>query len=239
MNLNHSIPLLSADQHSPQASFSKWISIDVLIDSDELKDLFTHCANPILLSMQNLSEDHPFHLDQSSLLQKYDSYISDLKKGMIPQLKEIRTYFYFFLTAHMNDIFMKELSKGKKKLFYNTPLVEFKPICLNLSKVDHTLRVMPLSPSGVLWGLKISFPGMVQKYQSPLIESIDFKQEPNGILFSKIRKWIRDNTRATPFLIGSKKVNLPIRLGKKCLNWINHHPQLIPLRLQVHHEPKN
>lgn len=239
MSPNLSIPLLSADQTPSQASFSKWISIDLLIDSNELNSLLTFCGSPLLLTMQNLSQSNPFYLDHAIFLQKYEAYIADLKKGSIPNFQEIRTYFYLFMTSHLKGISIKEFSADKKKLFYNNPLIEFKPICLNFSKVDQTVRVMPLSPRGILWGFKISFPGIVQKHQSSAIEPVSFKHDPNGILFSRVRKWIRDHTKAAPFLIGSKKVNLPIRLGKKCFNWINHHPQLNATEIHINYEHKN
>ena len=109
-----------------------------------------------------------------------------------------------------------------------------KPICLALSQVDQSIRPAPISPNGILWGLSFSFPQIIQKAKTIDIEQIDFQKNENGSLFKKIRKWIRDNTKATPFIINSKKLNSPIRLGKNCFSWINNHPQLIgQLKIQL------
>jgi len=55
------------------------------------------------------------------------------------------------------------------------------------------------------------------------MELIELKFSP---LFQKIKVWIRDNTRATPFLVDGERKNVPMRLGKKCFSWINTHPGL-------------
>jgi hypothetical protein len=49
---------------------------------------------------------------------------------------------------------------------------------------------------------------------------------PNTVLFHQIQRWMRGATIPTPFLVDGKGVNVPLRLGKRCLSWINTHAQL-------------
>ena len=56
---------------------------------------------------------------------------------------------------------------------------------------------------------------------------------PNTELFYRLAKWVRDKTSATPFLIGEKRINQPIRLGKQCFDWVNRHPRLKEMGLYV------
>jgi hypothetical protein len=52
-------------------------------------------------------------------------------------------------------------------------------------------------------------------------------------LFKKLQKWVRTETTATSFDVQGKKINVPIRLGKKCRSWANSIPQLVETGLKV------
>jgi len=81
----------------------------------------------------------------------------------------------------------------------------------------------------VFWGIQMSYP---QIYQDPkTMELMEIEESPNMELFQKIRGWVRDATRATPFIVEGKRVNSPIRIGKNCLSWIGRHPQLRVLQI--------
>lgn len=227
MNQSHSIPHLSVKEQPEnfQAKFSKWISLDALIDENEMQDFLLHLNPLLLLTSQNLSEKNPFKLESDHFLQIYKSYISCLKKSEMPEYRDFKKYFYLFLSSNTNDIYIRKIGEKKEALTINSPLVEVKPICLTISSVDQSIRVMPLNPNGILWGFRFSFPQIIQKGGGHDIEQIDFQKHPNGQLFKRLRTWMRENTKPTPFIINEKKVNLPIRLGKKCFSWINYHPQ--------------
>lgn len=228
MNLNLSIPRLLECDHlnDYQAKFSKWISIEVLLDEIEIR-LLLECLSPLFLLKTHKSiEESSFIFDKKDFVKEYTTYISQLKNGKVPEIKSFKKLFHFFLTANLQDLFIKPLSIDKEVLLFNCPLIEVKPICLSISQVDESIRAMPLSPNGILWGLSFSFPQIIQKATTIDIDQIDFQKNVNGIVFKKIRKWIRDHTKATPVMINSKKINIPIRLGKNCFSWINNHPQL-------------
>jgi hypothetical protein len=60
-------------------------------------------------------------------------------------------------------------------------------------------------------------------------------QFPNTTLFKRLQQWVRSHTIATPFEVEGKKINVPIRIGKRCLNWIHVHPQLRAKGIRVNH----
>ena len=73
-------------------------------------------------------------------------------------------------------------------------------------------------------------------YQDQHLQVLTVKeglQFPNTAVFKKMQQWTRMYTIATPFEVEGKKVNVPIRLGKQCLQWIHHHPQLQAKGLRV------
>jgi hypothetical protein len=55
---------------------------------------------------------------------------------------------------------------------------------------------------------------------------MELSEVEEGALFRKIQLWSREATRATPFVLEGKRINVPIRIGKNCLSWIGNHPQL-------------
>ncbi len=232
MNPNPSIPLLTSDQTALQARFSRWISIDLLIDKQEMGD-FLEQFHPFLLTTQPTSESPSFILQTTEFLKTYTHYIDCLKNGSLPLLQDFKKKFYLFITSSLEEVYQKPLASDKKSLVFNAPLIEVKPICLSVSTVDDSVRVMPLNPKGILWGLRFSFPQMIQKANSCDIKQIDSKEYPTGELFKNFRKWVRSQTLATPFIFNSKKMNLPIRLGRECFSWINKHPQLKIFNLAV------
>jgi hypothetical protein len=56
---------------------------------------------------------------------------------------------------------------------------------------------------------------------------------PNNQLYNSIRQWMRDHTVPTPFVVEGQRINVPMRIGCKCFPWINAHPQLMALGIQV------
>ena len=209
-----------------QARFSKWISVDLLIDEKEFDGLISSCNPMHLISTHNAAPKTPFLVDKKKLIKVYSSYISELKSGKLPAFDDYKKYFYLMISANLDGVFIRKIGKDKQGLIFNAPLIEVKPICLVVSNVDQSIRPMPVHPDGILWGLRFSFPQIIQDAKTLKSEQIDFQKHPTGNLFKQIRSWIRQNTRATPFIIDSKKVNHPVRLGKNCFEWINNHPQI-------------
>jgi hypothetical protein len=66
------------------------------------------------------------------------------------------------------------------------------------------------------------------------MEFLEVDESLNAQLFQKIKQWVRDTTRATPFVVDGKKTNVPIRLGKTSFSWIHNHPQLIQQKIGVY-----
>ena len=111
------------------------------------------------------------------------------------------------------------------------PIVQIQVHQMSYSPVDGEFRPMVMSRESIFWGLQFSFP---QIYQDPKsLELLEVEEGINLELFQSVRRWIRDNTAPTPMVVGGGRVNLPIRLGKKCFSWINNHPQLKAKQLSV------
>jgi hypothetical protein len=62
----------------------------------------------------------------------------------------------------------------------------------------------------------------------------DTPEFPNTSLFLALSRWVRQNTLPTPIFDGAKRINLPVRLGKRCFSWIGNHPRLIEKGLYLY-----
>ncbi|NGX60374.1 MAG: hypothetical protein KR126chlam3_01547, partial [Chlamydiae bacterium] len=84
-----------------------------------------------------------------------------------------------------------------------------------------------IGEKSITWGIQFSYPQLFLDTKTGIIGKVEKNDRfPNTALFQRLTKWVRDNTSATPFCIKEKRVNQPIRLGKKCFSWINNHPEL-------------
>jgi hypothetical protein len=224
-----SIPLLPKTDSllSSSPNYSRWASINFLIDDLEMQALFKELAPFHLLSSTPLDSDLPFYLKQEKFLEIYHYYIDSLRQGKIPDPKVYKFYFIFFISRSLTDIHRMQVLEGVEVLKIVKPTLLIKPICFQYSKMDHSLRVVPLNPEGILWGLQVSFPQLIQKANSNEIEPINPKIDENALVFKTFRQWIRSHTSPQSFEILGKKQSPSIRLGHHCHSWIAHHPQLL------------
>lgn len=214
-------------------NFSKWITFDLLVDPFEIKNLLDTLSPVHLISLQNAQPETPFLMTQDQFLEVYSYYISQLQSQKTPSLESFKKAFYLMISSSFDKIFIRKLENGKEFLVTAKPLIEVKPISLVFSQVDQSLRAAPYHPDGILWGLRFSFPQLMQNPSTLETEDIRKDNSLEAALFVKLRRWVREYTLATPFIIDSKKINLPVRLGKNCLSWINFHPDLKKFNIQV------
>ena len=196
MNPNHLIPHLSTDKDPQdfQARFSKWITIDLLIDEIEMKDLLSSISPTHLISPQNACPKTPFLMNEKKLIETYSSYILELKSQNLPSFDSFKKFFYLMIAASLEGLFIRNVGRDKKALTINSPLIEVKPISLIVSSIDRSIRTSAVNPEGILWGLSLSFPQIMQDPKTLESIQINFQKHPTGVLFKKIRTFIATST---------------------------------------------
>ncbi len=210
---------------------SKWLKFQVLCDEEELKALFD-CLNPFsiypltgIVSLENMP------ISQTRFLSEYASWIELLKKGEVPDDAALRTVLASAFTAVPDALWLQDLGKNRFLVKIAEPVIQVQAHYFSYSAEDGVFRPMSMGMESIFWGLQFSFP---QIYQDPkTMEFLEPKSSPNKVLFQKLREWVREKTRATPFLVEGKKINSPIRIGKKCFSWIGSHPQLPKRRISI------
>lgn len=209
---------------------SKYLKYQVLCDAEELTVLFDRLGPFYIYHLTGLSDAEP--IEREKFLGEYNRWIQGLKEGNIPSDQALRTILASAWTVDTKELWRQQVPGNKYIVKLGGPIVQVQSHFFTYSPIDGVFRPMTMGLGNIFWGLQFSFP---QIYQNPkTMELLEVEDCPNAQLFQTIKQWVRDVTRATPFIVGGKKTNVPIRLGKGCFSWIHKHPQLIQQGIEVY-----
>lgn len=213
---------------------SKWLKHQFLLDADEMRLFLDSMESCHIFKIGTVCPYNEIELGKNGFLKIYKRYIDDLKTGRIPEDPEYNRAFSSAITCSLDCLYAIELEGNQAIVRIAKPIVQIQLHTMDYSLADRQFHPMVFGNDTIQWGLQISYPQIYQDpHNSDLIPVLEGEFSNNG-LYRHIQKWIRENTIPTPFVIdGSEKVNIPVRIGKKCLSWINEHPQLALKGLQV------
>jgi hypothetical protein len=207
---------------------SKFLKYQVLCDAQELALLFKESFT--LFPLTGLCDGQP--LAPSLFLNEYDSWIQMIREGKIPTDAQLRKILACAMTADFDALWLQPVANGKFIAKISKPVIQIQAHFFTYSPIDGVFRPMTMGPESIFWGLQFSFP---QIYQNPkTMELLEVEESANTELFQKVKQWVRDTTRATPFIVEGKRVNATIRIGKNSFNWIKKHPQLAIKNLSIY-----
>lgn len=211
---------------------SKWTKVQILLDADEMRELLDGLGNVYFVAVSEPVKEGV--ISASDFLEKYSDYIFLLKQGQIPPAEEFRRLFSCAMSTSLDCFYAIALSEGKFLIKPTRPVVQLQAHHFFYSNLDGKFHPMVLSPESISWGLQISYPQLFQDpHTRKVIKVVDSPDFPNSALFLKLLRWMRSFTLPTPFQVGAKRVNAPIRIGKQSLAWIKNHPQLKQRGIQV------
>ena len=232
----------------PPFQASKWQKIPLLIDEDEMSALFLILEPFFIFQTSGLISIGEERISLSAFLEVYREYILSLKRGELPSDSRMRAYFSSVWTTSFASLYAVPVNETQCLVKVRQPVIQLQGHRFDYSFADHTFRSMVMGYESIYWGIQLSYPHLFQDENMEVYPVREGEQFPNTALFKKVQQWTRENTIATPFEVtgeeinGSdedkkdlkrKRVNVPIRLGKNCLGWINHHPQLHAKGLRV------
>lgn len=198
---------------------SKWLKFQVLCDAIELRSFFEKIRPFFIFPLTGIVDGKPIR--EELFLETWSAVIASLQNGQVPEEKVLRQMFASALTDDPEALWLQQI-EGKGYLTkISRPLIQMQAHWFTYSELDRVFRPMSMGPSSIFWGVQFSYP---QIYQDPI--TMELKETDRPILFEKLRFWVREATRATPFIVGGQKSCVPIRLGKRCFPWIDRHPQL-------------
>ena len=210
---------------------SKWQQIQFLVDVSELGSLFHEMGTFFLYQLGGVLKPGEGLVSREQFLSVYADYIDHLKKGKLPEKSPILTSAF---TVDPNALYFADVAHGKQIVRICRPVIQSQEHLFDYSRDDQKFRSMVYGLESVTWGLQFSYPQLFSDPATHAIQNV-LRDEgfPNTELFRKLQKWVRQNTQPTPFVIEGKKTNTPIRLGKRCFEWINRHPGLKPKGITV------
>lgn len=213
---------------------SKWLKVQLLVDASEMESLFTALGDFSIYVTGAVVLKAAGEITHKVFLKAYEKYISALKEGVIPPESVYRQLFGAVLNKDPEALFAVAVGPDRQLLRVAKPVIQMQPHSMDYSPYDGKFRAMVYGLDSILWGVQFSYPQLFLDAETKEPENVDDSERfPNTVLFKNLQRWIRNHTLPTPFLVEGKKINVPIRLGKKCLPWINKHPQLAPKNIQV------
>jgi len=204
---------------------AKWLKIQALVEPEELAVLFEENFSIFPLSGAFGLDDFP--MKKETFLRAYRSWIEELKEGKVPN-ETLRGFSASAWVLDSSSVWLHQIPNGKYLARVNAPFLQCQIHQMGYSTVDGEFRSMILSQESIFWGLQFSFP---QVYQHPKTGEL-FEVEDSSF-FKRVRTWAKEHSVPTPMVVDGKRVNIPIRLGKRCFPWINRHPQLRAKNLSV------
>lgn len=218
----------------PPLQTSKWLKVPVLLDVQEMEELFKSLGAFYLFLCGAVLQKDQGELSQNDFLHQYGSYIDNLKQGILPSIESFKNWFSPAMTVTTEALYSIPVGDGQHLIRISKPVVQMQAHMMDYSPIDKKFRSMVFGSESIPWGIQFSFP---QLFQDPVTKQVDATKNtsdfPNYQLFHAIQKWIRQNTLPTPFIAEEELQNVPIRIGKSCLSWINHHPQLVKKGIRV------
>lgn len=227
---------ISTPQEEGVLRVSKWLKYQVLLSSDEMRELCAALDPFSIYSVSGVVKASETLITQNTFLEKYSAYVQALQSGQIPQEKELKPFFSSVFTASADILYAMQVGDDKFLIKAIKPVVQLQAHHFFVSSVDGKFHSMVLSDESITWGIQFSYPQIFQDPKTHAFSKVAQTEEfPNSVLFLRLAKWLRHNTLPTPFIHEGKRTNVPMRLGKKCLAWIHNHPGLAKQDLRVHH----
>lgn len=228
--------LKSYSIQKPPLQVSKWLDLPVLLDADEMASLFQQLQPFYIFLTSAVVKKGEGFISSEHFLKKYSEYIEEIKNGKIINEDLFRTIFSAIFTTSTECLYSLTLADDKELLRIEKPVVQLQPHRIHFSKEDFKFRSMNFGMDTISWGIQFSYPQLFQDQQKNVHKTKDSEEFPNTKLFQGIQQWVRYHTVPTPFIVNGNRVNVPMRLGKHCFSWINHHPHLQTLGLSVKNE---
>jgi hypothetical protein len=204
---------------------SKNLKHQVLLDAEEMEELFAHLGDFSLYVVSQPVTDEQMEIPRSHFFALYRRYIESLKRGELLQDPLLRPFFSSIWTVDPSILYAMEVAGGKYLIKPLRPILQLQLHEFIFSNVDKKIHPLVQGPGSISWGIQFSYP---QIYQDPKTdEMVKVARElPNSQLYFALSRWLRAHTLPTMFSYEGERIVSSLRLGKKCVSWIQTHPQL-------------
>ncbi|MDP1834344.1 MAG: hypothetical protein Q8K75_00295 [Chlamydiales bacterium] len=227
-----STPRLVTLENQQPLQAAKWLKVQVLLDVMEMRTLLETLGDISIYQTGVILPKHQGKVTVDQFLEVYQTYIEMLKRGEVPEDNAFRQMFSSIFTRVLDALYALDLGEDQVIIRPCSPIVQSQLHRLGFSHIDNKFRSMVFGKDSLSWGIQFSYPQLFEDPDSKEIVEVG-DEFPNTALFKDLQRWIRHNTLPTPFMVNDERVNIPVRLGKQCFEWINNHPQLAQHQLKI------
>jgi len=225
---------IASIESEPPMEVSKWLKLQALVDFQEMISLFDALGSFEIYLTGTVTKSGEGGVSREEFLEVYQNYIASLMKGEVPEDSIYRPYFNAIFTVSSDLLYAIPVSQGRQLIRTSKPVVQLQSHSMDYSLLDEKFRPMVFGVDSISWGIQFSYPQLfLDPKTKEILQISENEMFPNTKLFRQLQKWLRKETIPTSFQVENEKINVPMRLGKKCLGWINKHPQLLKKHLVV------
>jgi hypothetical protein len=227
-------PPLTDLAHQQPLQASKWRQVQLLVDAEEMSELLAVLA-PLLVFRTGAVLPHgEGGVSIEHFLKEYAQYIELLRSGGVANVQQLARDFACVITREIGTLYALDVGEGKAIIKPHLPIIQMQSHRMSYSPIDGKFRSMVFGKDSISWGIQFSYPQLFQDPVTRQILRVDASERfPNTALYGKLLHWVRHSTLPTPFIAEGKRINVPIRLGKRCFSWIKNHAQLAQYGLTV------
>ena len=221
---------LKPNQNVPPEA-SKWLDVRVLLDGDEMSQLCDELPSFGIYATGSVMKQGQGFISLNHFLTVYRDYVACLKSGKIPNEAHYRQPFSSLWTRQVDHLAITQISESEQLIRPCLPVIQLSHHRLSYSPVDGKFRSMVLGNS-LTWGIQFAYPQIFKDAVTQDIVQVS-DSLPNTELFRKLQRWVRHHTLPTPFIAEGRRINVPVRIGRRCMEWIHQHPQLLAQNLKI------
>lgn len=225
--------IFEKDTVGPPLQASKWLKVPVLLDESEMEALITALSPFWMIQTSGLINEGEEMIDSDAFLSLYQAYTHALKQGEILHNPLIRAYFSSIWTQSLDVAYKVKMRPTQNLVKIELPSIQLQSHKFAYSSLDKKFRSMVLGADCIDWGIQFSFPTLFQNEKHEILTLKELNHFPNAQFFKSLQSWIRTHTVPTSILVEGIVTHVPIRLGIKCLSWINCHPQLKSKKMTI------
>lgn len=229
------IPSLPISHPSQEKALqaSKWMYIRMLLDPEELIDLFSKITPAFLLNISTVCRYNSIMTSTQELIDVYTQYIQSLQEGRGYQ--DYTKALSWALSSTLDPFYLMQLQEERFLVKLKKPVIRMQHFHFHYIFEQHSFILTHHAEHSIAWGLEFSFPQFYQDAHTCLpVEVFKNHHYPNTQVFKMMQKWVRDYTVPVPFIMDGNKKVAPFRLGKKCFKWIHLYPDLRKRGLAVY-----
>ena len=217
------------------ASFqgSKWQKFALLLNVEEMAALFAFLDKVWIIQISGVIPYDEVIVGSDLFLKKYAEYLVHLREASSPLDPSSLRYFSSILTSDLEAVYTVNIKEEKCLVKVQRPVIQMQAHRFDYTAADQTFRSMVFGYDSIQWGIQFSYPAIYQDEKFNVFSLKEGEAYPNYTLFKRLQEWVRYHTSPTCFEVDGKRTHVPIRLGKKCREWIHLHPQLLQKNIKV------